>query len=485
MNYVRKLCLIIVATSLFASLQAQPDTLWTKTMGYTGNEYFTSIERTTDGGFILGGSTSSFFNDTSSYWLVRLDSDGDTVWSKVFRANEKYDNQNVLQTSDGGFAIAGDGDPWLIKTDANGIEEWQQASSTLSDNVTIYGFEQTADQGFIATGIVETDSGRNDLVVKTDNNGAVVWINSYGGEHDAAGLAVTETSDGGIAVAGAKKHTTSGGVNHGWLLKLSASGDSLWSVVYGDTADGYFKGLQETADGGFILVGLINPSPNDTSSSDDMYLVKTDSLGVHEWTQIFGGADNDEGMTVIQTIDLGYTFIGFGALETGGDPGAWVVHTDANGDILWTLVPGDPNYYFGLDLVELSDNEYLLAGGRIDWDLEEAFGWIARVGTPVVAIDPTPGTPIEFALRGNYPNPFNPGTTIRFDLPEATEMSLVIYDMLGREVVQLVRGRLASGYRQVVWNGRTNSGHEAPTGIYFARLTTATDTRAIKMLLLK
>ncbi|MFB0517102.1 MAG: T9SS type A sorting domain-containing protein, partial [Candidatus Neomarinimicrobiota bacterium] len=93
--------------------------------------------------------------------------------------------------------------------------------------------------------------------------------------------------------------------------------------------------------------------------------------------------------------------------------------------------------------------------------------------------------PNSFRLGQNYPNPFNPSTTIRYDLPENTHVSLVIYDILGRELVRLVDVWIASGYQNVVWNGRDKHGREVPTGIYIARLVTTKYSRAIKMLLLR
>ena len=102
------------------------------------------------------------------------------------------------------------------------------------------------------------------------------------------------------------------------------------------------------------------------------------------------------------------------------------------------------------------------------------------------------GIPTEFALHPNYPNPFNPSTTVRFDLPEAAEVRLIVYDLLGREVVRLVDERLEPAYHQVTWNGRTAHGIDVPTGIYIARLhTTPTAgvtpqySKSIKMVMLK
>jgi len=475
--------------SLCQTLNAQaPDTLWTKTIGYDVGEYFTSIEQTSDGGFILAGFTESFSVDSSSeYWLVRLNSSADTVWTKVYPATDKYDNQIALQTADGGFAIAGDGDPWLIKTDSEGTIEWQQARSTLgAGDISVYGFVETADSGFVACGTVDHGYGRFALVVKTNTLGVPTWIDSIGSEHEIGALAIIETSDSGLVLAGVKEHTTGVDAYNGWLQKLSAEGDSLWSVVFGDTADLMFKDLQETADNGFIITGKIDLTAEDNTTSTDMYLVKTDSLGEHEWSQIFGGADEDDVWAVIQTIDAGYTMLGMGALETGGTPaGCWIIHTDADGEILWTDTVGDTLHNVGTDLVELGENEYLIAGAWIDFGIGKALGWIARLGAIVVAVDDGAGIPGGYALYANYPNPFNPSTTIGFDLPQTAAVTLTVYDILGREVRQLVNRPMGPGNHRVAWNGRTNGGREVPTGIYITRLETPGYTTSIKMVLLK
>ncbi len=95
------------------------------------------------------------------------------------------------------------------------------------------------------------------------------------------------------------------------------------------------------------------------------------------------------------------------------------------------------------------------------------------------------GIPDEFALHPNYPNPFNPQTTVQFDLPEATTVTLFVFDLLGREVVRLEDGHKEPGYHQVAWDAKDHGGRSVPSGIYIARLATPEYTKSIKMLLLK
>jgi len=102
-----------------------------------------------------------------------------------------------------------------------------------------------------------------------------------------------------------------------------------------------------------------------------------------------------------------------------------------------------------------------------------------------LAVGETGGLPLVYALRQNYPNPFNPATTIQFDLPMSTLVYLVVYDLLGRDVVRLVSEQMEPGYHQIVWKGETVDGREVPSGIYIARLVTPGFTKSIKMALLK
>ena len=93
--------------------------------------------------------------------------------------------------------------------------------------------------------------------------------------------------------------------------------------------------------------------------------------------------------------------------------------------------------------------------------------------------------PATYALLQNFPNPFNPATTLRYELPQRVDVLLVIYDVGGEEVVRLADGPQQPGNHQAVWDGRAAGGREVPSGLYIARLVTPTRTQSIKMVLLK
>ncbi len=145
----------------------------------------------------------------------------------------------------------------------------------------------------------------------------------------------------------------------------------------------------------------------------------------------------------------------------------------------WLLTEADSAY--GTPLEGVVDTSFRVIA--FDGELRDTL--IVTVNFIPVDIRDHLGIPTEFALHQNYPNPFNPTTTIRFNLPIAINIHIVVYDLLGGEVVQLVEQRLELGYHQVEWNGKNETGREIPSGIYIARLVTPEYTQSIKMVLLK
>ena len=107
---------------------------------------------------------------------------------------------------------------------------------------------------------------------------------------------------------------------------------------------------------------------------------------------------------------------------------------------------------------------------------------ILSAGSETMDITPVPS---EFALHDNYPNPFNPVTTINYDLPKDAYVNLIIYDIMGREVVNLAGQEMTAGYQTMTWNARNNAGALVSAGIYFYQIQTRDFIKTKKMVLLK
>jgi hypothetical protein len=151
---------------------------------------------------------------------------------------------------------------------------------------------------------------------------------------------------------------------------------------------------------------------------------------------------------------------------TGTEPLAEVIDTTLTDSEVAT----GATYYYRISAVDFNGNES---------EYSEA------VDATVLSTDNELGIPTEFALRQNYPNPFNPVSTIRYNLPQASYVSLTVYNILGRDVAKLVDSDMEPGYHQAQWDGRNNQGMEVPSGIYIARMVTPGYSQSIKMVLLK
>jgi hypothetical protein len=103
----------------------------------------------------------------------------------------------------------------------------------------------------------------------------------------------------------------------------------------------------------------------------------------------------------------------------------------------------------------------------------------------IISRDAAPELPVEYALKQNYPNPFNPTTDIQFSIPQAGNVNISVYNMLGQEVRTLFAGQAERGTKVVRWDGRDNSGVVMPTGTYIYRMTAGSFVDAKKMMLLK
>jgi len=306
------------------------DLLWTRSFGGTGYDFGNSVRQTTDGGFILVGNTQSFGAGGKDVYLIKTDSNGDTLWTKTYGGTGTDDGYSVQQTTDGGYIVTGTTnsfgtyDVYLIKSDANGNLLWSKTYGGALGDVGS-SVQQTTDGGYIITG--ETSSfgaGANDVyLIRTDSIGGMLWSRTFGEIFAENGYEVQQTSDGGYIITG---ETESG--SSVYLIKCDSTGYGGWSKTFGTIDDDNGYSVQQSADGGYIIAGKIFSfgAPN-----SDAYLIKTDSAGDLLWTKTFGGAGNDGCNAVQNTSDGGYILTG--SLGSFGNPyHVYLIKTDENGD---------------------------------------------------------------------------------------------------------------------------------------------------------
>ena len=245
-------------------------TIWTKEFGgYPwGADAGKSVQQALDGGYILAGLTSAFGSGGSDVYLIKTDSGGNEEWSKTFGGSLDDAGNSVQLTTDGGYIIGGStesfgsggSDVYLIKTDSGGNEEWSKTFGGSLDDAG-NSVQLTTDGGYIIGGSTESfGSGGSDVyLIKTDSGGNEEWSKIFGDSLDDAGNSVLQTSDSGYIIAGYKKLLCGGdSLPKGYLIKTDSGGNEKWSKTFGGPTDACIaNSIKKISNGDFIIVGAI------------------------------------------------------------------------------------------------------------------------------------------------------------------------------------------------------------------------------------
>jgi hypothetical protein len=281
--------------------------LWSKTFGGTGEDHGNAIKQTSDGGYIIVGSTKNNNETNQNIYLVKIDAAGGLTWSETIGNDSADQGNDVIQTFDGGYAVTGYSDysgtktAYLVRVGANG--------SAVSEKHLTYKAEgksliQTADGGFVISGTMINSPGADgwNILMKVDNSGNGLWTKIFTSDYSYEGMSLMPASDGGFMI-GASAENQDLNISAACLLKTNSSGGLEWTKFY-NAGEGV--SFQQTSDNGYIISGNRFSAPNNS----DIYLIKTDSVGSQQWATVMGGANNEMAVSVIQTNDLGYMVSG-------------------------------------------------------------------------------------------------------------------------------------------------------------------------------
>jgi len=312
-----------------ASLEP-PQTEWNQTYGEIGLEWAYSVVQTDDGGYAIAGETWSFGAGYNDYWLIKTDSSGNILWNKTYGGTSHEIARSVIQTDDGGYAIAGytfsfgagQIDSWLVKTDSYGNALWNK---TYGGIYCDYGqaVVQTGDGGYAIAGTYSFVTGLDEdfWLVKTDSAGNMLWNKTYGGTDCDVATSVQQTSDGGYVLAGYTFSFGAGQIDS-WLVKTDSAGNALWNKTYGGTRDDGAYSVICASDGGYAFAGF---TASYGSGGGDFWLVKIDSLGNIRWSRTYGGALGESAHSIVETNDGGYVLAGRTNSHGAGDYDFWLI----------------------------------------------------------------------------------------------------------------------------------------------------------------
>lgn len=304
------------------------DVLWDRTYGTAVSEHANGLVVAPDGGFLVVGNTTTPANSLD-WWIVRTDADGNELWDETFSTPDGDHAFAAVAASDGGFAVAGTRDRvgqgtgrfWLIRLDDDGTTLWQRIYGDPAEEQLAYDLVEFPGGGFAVTGTAHEDF----WLVRTDEAGNELWNRSY--DHDPTtydrATALVRTPDDGLVLAGWSQGNNSSDY---WVVRTDTAGNVLWSTAYDQKDSDFAEDVALLEDGGLLLVGGTAPY----AAYGDLWAVRTDADGAILWDRTLGGGDQDHGYGVV-AFSGGLAFVGTTASKGAGDGDVWALRTNSEG----------------------------------------------------------------------------------------------------------------------------------------------------------
>jgi len=483
--------LLVLIFGFVISVYSQaPEISWTQTFGGTEMDLINSVQQTTDGGYITTGFTKSFGAGDYDVYLIKTDASGAEQWSKTFGGTDWDKGRSVQQTTDDGYVIAGytksfgagSYDVYLIKTDASGTEQWSKTYGGINGDEGS-SVQQTTDGGYIISGrTFSFGAGQTDCyLIKTDSSGTELWSKTFGGDDDEWCRSVQQTLDGGYILTG----------NTGYapldfdifVTKTDASGIEQWSQTFGGIAYDISYKVQQTSDGGYVICGYTSSFG---AGAGDVYLIKTDTSGFEQWSETYGKTEWEAGYDVQQTSDGGYIIVGQTQSSGAGVEDVYLIKTDITGTELWSQTFGGIDEDIGRSIQQTSDGGYIIAGWTYSFGIGDADALLIKIDADLTGIGQENSNifPSYHNLLKNYPNPFNSSTTISYSILEKSRVELSIFNNKGQKIKSLLNDYVSAGEHSIDWNGDDDNNKLVSSGVYLYKLMVNGKPEAVKKCLL-
>ena len=438
-----------------------PDTAWTKSYGGLERESSLSMQITDAGDFIIAGTIELPVADIT---ILKTNASGELLWQKTYNSNTNDAASHLAITEDGGFIITGRREYeglLLWKTNSNGDTIWtnpKQGSSLTIGHCVV----QHNDGGYLVAGGFVVNDGHC-LVVKFSDIGIMQWAKGYG-QWSGSFKYIIKTSDSNYVAVG----NMGADPRHIYLIKINSLGNLIWERSYENNITNTIGNcVQETSDGGLIITGYKDFNiPNKST-----WLIKTDSDGDTLWTRILYG---DGGNSVRQTNDEGFI------IQSNLSGNGVLNKTDKNGNLLWTKTfsGNDEDYFTSVN--QCSDLGYIVGGYSNSFGFGDYDIWLVKTLPDISDVNTEDQMLNSYKLFENYPNPFNPSTKIKYQIPKQSFITLKIFDVLGNEIKFLVNEEKTAGTYEIEFDASALS-----SGVYFYQLRTNEFSETKKMLLLK
>lgn len=481
-----------------------PPIEWQKTFGGSSFDEAEKIIQTSDGGYIMAGWSSSNDGDASGNhgpgdtdcWIIKMDPVGNVQWKKMIGGTKWEDALTIKQTTDGGYIIGGhtsskDGDlpgnhadsydALVIKLDQSGNIQWIKNLGGAEYDAII-SVELTPDGGYILAGYTSSNNGdvagfhgdQDAWIVKLSNTGNIQWQKCIGGTSRDGAWSITNSPDGGYTFTG---HTasTDGDIvfNHGerdiMVGKLDAAGNIRWIKTFGGSRGEWSNSITPAPGGGYVIAGYAFSGNGDLSANyglNDIWIIKINEQGNLQWQKSYGGSDFEDPYYIAPASDGGYVVAGRTRSVDGditvtyGFNDYWILKLDVNGNLQWEKSLGGSKQDIGHSIQETADGGFIIAGtsysgdGDVTTNLGQSDAWIVKLGKCTLDALATPGnitgntapcagTPTDFSIQA-----INDATGYTWKLPDGW----TIVSGQGTTAITVIPGNNAGVVTVLAWN---------------------------------
>jgi hypothetical protein len=481
-------CMTLAASA--AGNAAAPDSLWMRAHGDTNHTSIRCVDQTADGGYIFTGHIwieDGYIPAHAEVYTVRLDADGDTLWTSVYTAFGEAEGRTVRETPDGGFVTAGyTSSPaagytnlYLVKLNSLGGIVWEKQYGGPYDDRAEDLRVLHSDSGFVITGYTRSFGvyGNAVYLLRTNSSGDTLFTNLYDVTINDVGYSICETTDGYVMTG----HTQTPTEYNLLLLKVTSHLDTVWSKTYGDSGTDIGLSVKLTpSDFGYIVGG---ETDSWGAGGMDGWALKTDLNGDTLWTRTVGDSLYNRFFAVDTTFDGGYVFGGQYGSVPFEDRKFYAAKLSSDGTLEWEETYGLPrDECVCLDMVQTDDGGYVM-GGYIKW---AGSGWrnafVIKLGDDSGSGVERAALPPGLTLKTS-PNPFMGSVRIEFTLDAKSRAELGIYDVTGRLVRCISSGTLYPERHSFEWNGKDRNGVDVPPGVYFCRISAGGEEATRKLVL--
>ena len=386
--------LVVLLGGIMVGCPLADVTPWAVLFGGPLWDVATSIQQTSDDGFIVAGEAVVDLTHSDAF-LAKIDCTGRLLWYETYGGLWDDWAVAVRQTSDKGYMLVGtsdsfsfseDRDLYFIKTNANGAPLWSKTVGGQNDEEAA-ALDLTSDGGYIACGRQAVDSHWNLYLAKLSAQGIIDWTSAWGGADNAFAEDVEQTTDGGYIACGG--YMVDGTVIENiYLLKVLPGGGEDWSTTLIPSERGYGAAVRQTPDGGYVVAGAVVDLQ---AQAESACIVKTDATGAQTWVTYYEPDVSQVAEDVVLTADGGYMVL-VTVMHISGSVAADIhlVRLDADGNVLWTHSHGGGFLSDGYDLCRTRDGGYGIAGWTLNLGAFEEDAYVIRTD----AYGNAPQTPV-------------------------------------------------------------------------------------------